>query len=185
MTTLEKEKDAEANLALMVQTAQGFIRDETYLVTVLANISALIYSCLDDVNWAGFYILKGKELVLGPFQGLPACTRIGEGKGVCGKAVQEKRPLIVSNVHEFPGHIACDSASASEIVIPIFKNSAVYGVLDVDSPRLNRFSVLEEKYLNEICGGLSGFLERPGNRMDAAMLLQPGPPAIPARNIVP
>lgn len=162
MITLVKEKDAEANLALMIQTVQGFIKDETYLVTVLANISAVINIYLDDINWAGFYILKGKELVLGPFQGRPACTRIGEGKGVCGKAVQEERPLIVANVHEFPGHIACDSASASEIVIPIFKNGAVYGVLDVDSPRLNRFSALEEKYLGEICRSLGGFLERPG-----------------------
>jgi GAF domain-containing protein len=109
---------------------------------------------------AGFYILKGTELVLGPFQGFPACTRIGEGRGVCGRAVQNAEPLIVANVHEFPGHIACDSASNSEIVVPLFKDSRVYGVLDVDSPSFDRFSGPEADVLIRIGREISAFLSR-------------------------
>jgi GAF domain-containing protein len=153
-----RENDAEANLRLMVEVVRATVADETDTVAALANCSAVINSYLDDINWAGFYILKGAVLVLGPFQGLPACTRIGEGKGVCGRAALEAKPVIVGNVHEFPGHIACDSASNSEIVIPLFQRGRVYGVLDVDSPRLNRFSDLEAEYLTQAAALISAFL---------------------------
>jgi GAF domain-containing protein len=157
--TVEKEGDPQANLSLMAETAAAMLEGEEDLIAALSNISALIKTYLEDINWAGFYILKGKDLVLGPFQGLPACSRIGEGRGVCGRAVQEAKPVIVGNVREFPGHIACDSASASEMVIPLFKKGTVYGVLDLDSPRLNRFSALEEKYLTQIGCIVGNFIE--------------------------
>jgi GAF domain-containing protein len=158
MLNMQKKGEGEENLAAMVKAVQALLEGETDLVAALANSSAVIKVYLGDINWAGFYILKGKELVLGPFQGLHACTRIGEGKGVCGKAVQEGKPLIVADVHAFPGHIACDSASKSEIVIPLFKDGRIYGVLDVDSPRLNRFSDLEADHLMQVGRLISGFL---------------------------
>jgi GAF domain-containing protein len=157
MDTVKKE-DPQADLSRLVQAAAALLEGETDLIAALANISALIKARVADLNWAGFYILKGNELVLGPFQGLPACSRIGEGRGVCGRAVREGKPVSVGNVHEFPGHIACDSASASELVIPLFRNGAVYGVLDLDSPRLNRFSALEEDYLSRIGRLIGDFL---------------------------
>jgi GAF domain-containing protein len=160
MFTVKKEGDPRANLALMTETAAAMLEDETDIIAALANMSALIKASLEDINWAGFYILKGKDLILGPFQGLPACSRIGEGRGVCGRAVQESRPVIVGNVREFPGHIACDSASVSEMVIPLFRQGAVYGVLDLDSPRLNRFSALEEEYLTQTGRLIEDFLQR-------------------------
>lgn len=106
----------------------------------LANASALLYECLPDLNWAGFYLMKDGKLVLGPFQGKAACIEIAVGKGVCGTAVAQDRTQLVRNVHEFPGHIACDSASQSEIVVPIHVNGEIYGVLDIDSPELERFT---------------------------------------------
>ncbi|MDR2020404.1 MAG: GAF domain-containing protein [Treponema sp.] len=160
MFTIKKEGDPRANLALMTETAAAMLEGEEDIIAALANISALIKASLEDINWAGFYILKGKDLVLGPFQGLPACSRIGEGRGICGRAVQEGRPVIAGNVRQFPGHIACDSASASEMVIPLFRKGAVYGVLDLDSPRLNRFSALEEEYLTQTGRLIGDFLER-------------------------
>ena len=106
----------------------------------LANASALLYDVLDDLNWAGFYWMENGKLVLGPFQGKPACIEIAVGRGVCGTAVQENRTQLVEDVHRFPGHIACDSASNSEIVIPIRKDGTIVGVLDIDSPSLGRFT---------------------------------------------
>jgi L-methionine (R)-S-oxide reductase len=105
-----------------------------------ANLAALLFHALPDLNWAGFYWMKQGGLVLGPFQGKPACVRIALGKGVCGTAAQERRTLIVPNVHEFPGHIACDSASNSEVVVPLLDGNRVIGVLDVDSPSFERFT---------------------------------------------
>jgi GAF domain-containing protein len=158
-----KGMDAETNLRLMTEVIKATVEGERDVVAALANCSAVIKSYLDDINWAGFYVLKGTELVLGPFQGLPACTRIAWGKGVCGRAALEAKPLIVGNVHEFAGHIACDSASNSEIVIPLFQRGTVYGVLDVDSPLLNRFSALEAEYLGRVAGHINAFLEsQPG-----------------------
>jgi GAF domain-containing protein len=153
-----KEQDRAANLALLAETAESMLEEGDDPISALANISALINFYLDDINWVGFYIRKGTELVLGPFQGLPACTRIQEGKGVCGRAAAEGKPVIVANVHEFPGHIACDAASNSEIVVPLFKDGRVYGVLDVDSPRLNRFSEAEAAVLTRIGQRISAFL---------------------------
>jgi GAF domain-containing protein len=158
MLNTQKRAGAEENLASMLGALEALLEGETDLIAALSNSSALIKAYLEDLNWAGFYILKGKELVLGPFQGLPACSRIGEGKGVCGRAVQEGKALIVADVHAFPGHIACDSASNSEMVIPLFKGGEIYGVLDLDSPRLNRFSELEADYLGRAGGLISGFL---------------------------
>ncbi|HHV38246.1 MAG TPA: GAF domain-containing protein [Tepidimicrobium sp.] len=115
----------------------------------ISNAAAIIDACIEGLNWVGFYILRGGELVLGPFQGLPACNRIKVGKGVCGTAVKTKEIQLVSDVHLFPGHIACDPASNSELVIPIIRDGKVYGVLDLDSPKKGRFSDLERKYLTE------------------------------------
>jgi GAF domain-containing protein len=158
--TLDLSSKSESNLRLMTESVQAMIADETDLIAALANVSAVLNAYLPDINWVGFYLLKGRELVLGPFQGLPACVRIAEGKGVCGRAVLDQKPVIVPDVHEFPGHIACSSASASEIVIPLFRAGRVFGVLDVDSPRLNRFSALEADYLCRVCTLLNEFLER-------------------------
>ncbi|MDR1949311.1 MAG: GAF domain-containing protein [Spirochaetaceae bacterium] len=160
MDNPQKAQDPKANLKLMVEVVKTLFEDETDLIAVLANISAVIKMYLDDINWAGFYLRKGPDLVLGPFQGLPACSRIGEGKGVCGTAASTGRPVIVADVHAFPGHIACDSNSNAEIVIPFFKDGRVFGVLDVDSPRLNRFSDLEAEYLTQIGGLIGDFLNR-------------------------
>ena len=155
MYKLTKDSDRKANYHLMTETAKAFFEDETDLIALLSNLSALINFYVDEINWVGFYFVKGKELVLGPFQGLPACTRIGEGKGVCGKAVLDGETVIVPDVHSFPGHIACDSASASELVIPFFKDGEVYGVLDIDSPLPNRFGDLEAEYLGQIAAMLT------------------------------
>ena len=113
---------------------------ETDPVANMANMAAVLFGGLEKINWAGFYVLKGNTLVLGPFQGKPACVRIPLGKGVCGTAAQTRQTQRVENVHQFPGHIACDSASNSEIVVPIRKNGEIIGVLDIDSPIKNRFT---------------------------------------------
>ena len=115
----------------------------------LANASALLWQNLPDLNWAGFYILCGDKLVLGPFQGKTACIEIPLGKGVCGTAALQGKTVVVSNVHEFPGHIACDSASNSEIVIPLYVNNALFGVLDIDSPVFNRFDERDRQGLEQ------------------------------------
>ena len=115
-------------------------QDIPYPISNLANASALLWQELDRLNWAGFYLMEKGMLVLGPFQGKPACIEIPVGKGVCGTAVAERKTQLVPDVHQFPGHIACDSASNSEIVIPIYKNGEIFGVLDLDSPCFHRFT---------------------------------------------
>lgn len=125
---------------LLSRELRGLIEGVNHVVANLANASALINEYLSDINWVGFYLLEDNKLVLGPFQGKVACIEIAIGKGVCGTAASEDRTLLVANVHEFKGHIACDSASNSEIVIPLHKGNKVYGVLDIDSPMLNRFT---------------------------------------------
>lgn len=117
----------------------SLLEGETDLIACLANASALIFDVVDELNWAGFYLLKDGELVLGPFQGKPACVRLKVGKGVCGTAVAEGKSIVVANVHDFVGHIACDSASLSEMVVPLKKDGKIIGVLDLDSPKVNRF----------------------------------------------
>jgi L-methionine (R)-S-oxide reductase len=123
----------------MAQQAQSLLAGEKDLIANLANLSALMYMGLPDVNWAGFYLLKDDELVLGPFQGKPACIRIPLGKGVCGTAARSGEIQLVDDVHQFVGHIACDAASRSEAVLPFFKNGQILGVMDLDSPNVGRF----------------------------------------------
>ncbi|MBQ1818471.1 MAG: GAF domain-containing protein [Clostridia bacterium] len=125
-------------------------------VANLANASALLFESLEDINWAGFYFAEGDRLVLGPFQGRPACIEIPMGQGVCGTAAAEDRPLVVENVHEFEGHIACDSASNSEIVVPLHRDGRVVGVLDIDSPVFSRFTQEDRAGLE----AFAGILER-------------------------
>lgn len=135
---------------LFYKQAQALAEDVKWDITLFANISALLYESMEDINWAGFYLLFDNKLLLGPFQGKTACTSIPVGKGVCGTAVKEGRIIRVEDVHAFPGHIACDSASNSEIVLPIFCGNRVIGVLDIDSPIKGRFSEEDEKGLVEI-----------------------------------
>lgn len=137
----------EQKYKYMLILLEGQLSSEKDVLANLSNASAIIKAVMNRLNWAGFYLMRGNELVLGPFQGLPACNRIALGNGVCGTAAAKKEVQRVENVHDFEGHIACDSASNSEIVIPIIKNDVVYGVLDLDSPFVGRFTELEEKYL--------------------------------------
>ena len=125
---------------VLCKQLSALTQDIPYPISNLANASALLWQELDRLNWAGFYLMENGILVLGPFQGKPACIEIPVGKGVCGTAVAEQKTQLVPDVHQFPGHIACDSASNSEIVIPIYKNGEIFGVLDIDSPYLNRFT---------------------------------------------
>ncbi len=135
------------NYRLIHEQAEALADDNKWNITLLANISALLFVTMKDINWAGFYLLHGNELLLGPFQGRPACTCIPTGKGVCGTAVKENRIMRVEDVHTFPGHIACDSESASEIVLPIRCKGQIIGVLDIDSPVKGRFSEKDEEEL--------------------------------------
>lgn len=132
---------------LLRKQLAALLEEETFFVPALSNASALLKEALSDINWAGFYLMREGALVLGPFQGKPACIHIGVGKGVCGTAVQKDQTMLVSDVHEFVGHIACDSASNSEIVVPIHKNGTIVGVLDIDSPIKNRFTKEDQEGL--------------------------------------
>lgn len=129
-------------------------------ITILSNAAALLWDSLEDINWAGFYLVRGGRLELGPFQGKPACTVIEIGKGVCGTAVAQDRTQLVKNVHEFPGHIACDSASNSEIVVPMHAGGNICGVLDIDSPILARFDEEDKAGLEEFVRILESILEK-------------------------
>lgn len=126
--------------AALAPQLESLLAGERDFIANAANFSALLYQSLADLNWAGFYLLRSRELVLGPFQGKPACVRIPMGKGVCGTAAAMRKTVIVPNVDEFPGHIACDSDSKSEIVVPLVKEDELLGVLDLDSPQLSRFN---------------------------------------------
>lgn len=134
----------------------GLLSGELDFVANAANAAAAIYHALPELNWAGFYFLRGGELVLGPFQGRPACVRIGLGKGVCGTAAEERRTMLVPDVEAFPGHIACDAASRSELVVPLFAGDALLGVLDLDSPVVGRFVEADR----EGCEMLARIIER-------------------------
>lgn len=133
-------RDQAGDYAQLAEELAGLLQGEKDFVANAANTSALIFDALPDLNWAGFYFLRQGELVVGPFQGKPACVRIALGKGVCGTAAVERKTIIVPDVHAFPGHIACDGASRSEIVVPLLKGQQLVGVLDLDSPRLARFN---------------------------------------------
>ena len=130
----------KTNYRMIWEQATGLLEAEPWYVAALSNLSALIMDMLPDLNWAGFYLMKDGRLVVGPFQGKPACIHIDPGKGVCGTAVLRNETVVVPDVHLFPGHIACDSASESEIVIPVRENGQVRAVMDIDSPVKNRFS---------------------------------------------
>ena len=136
--------------ASLVVQLLSLLKGEHDFIANAANFSALLFNSLPNVNWAGFYFLQGEELVLGPFQGNPACVRIPMGQGVCGVAAQQCETIIVPNVHEFPGHIACDVASNSEIVVPLFDGERLLGVLDLDSPTIGRFDDQDAEGLNEL-----------------------------------
>ncbi|WP_186578364.1 GAF domain-containing protein [Aquibacillus kalidii] len=142
-----KEKD----YGLVIKQLDALLEGENDIIANLSNASALLNQFLSDVNWVGFYVWKEEEeeLVLGPFQGLPACNRIKSGKGVCGTAFATRQTQRVADVNQFPGHIACDAASQSEIVVPIIKDGEVYGVLDIDSPNKNRFDEEDQLYLEK------------------------------------
>lgn len=144
-TTLSKQLDA-------------LLEGEKDVIANLSNASALLNQFLDRINWVGFYLMKDSELVLGPFQGLPACVRIAVGRGVCGTAVSKRETMLIDDVHAFPGHIACDAASNSEIVIPLIKNNEVIGVLDIDSPLKGRFTSEDKEGLELFVQTLMKFL---------------------------
>lgn len=154
----------KTDYSLINSQLRALIEGEEHVISCLSNAAALLWQNLDEINWAGFYLIHEKdskeELLLAPFQGKPACVHIQIGKGVCGTAVEEKRTLVVENVHEFKGHIACDCASNSEIVVPIFAGEKVVGVLDIDSPVFSRFDSEDAEGLSEfvkILEGIDGF----------------------------
>ncbi len=136
---------------LLDSQAEALLRDEPDALASAANFVALLYNALDDVNWLGIYVLRGEELVLGPFQGQPACVHITVGSGVCGTAAATVETQRVPDVHEFPGHIVCDSASRSEIVVPLIVDGSLVGVLDIDSPSLDRFSESDQAGIERLC----------------------------------
>ena len=155
MNELEQTKVESSKEELYDRLAselRSLLAGERDFIANAANLSALLYHSLPDLNWAGFYLLKAGELVLGPFQGQLACVRIAMGKGVCGTAAAQRQTILVDNVHEFPGHIACDSASNSEIVVPLIANEQLIGVLDLDSPSFARFDNEDARGLNELAG---------------------------------
>jgi len=147
------------DFALLLKQAQALLSDESDPIANAANLTALIFQNVSDLNWAGFYFLNNDELVLGPFQGQIACTRIALGKGVCGTAYLEKSTQVVADVHQFEGHIACDAASESEIVVP-FSSPTISGVLDIDSPIKNRFHKPEQDFFETLAANYAESLVR-------------------------
>jgi len=146
---MSKMSKKEERLKEMNQALRALIEPEGDWLANMANSSAVLFEMMDDLNWAGFYIWKKEQLVLGPFQGKTACIRIDEDKGVCGTAYSQRKIMLVEDVHEFPGHIACDPNSRSEIVLPVIVGGEVIAVLDIDSPKKARFDELDRKYLKE------------------------------------
>lgn len=144
---------------LLIAQFEALAESSQNYIPLLSNTSALIYQSLEDLNWAGFYLVKDDALLLGPFQGKTACVNIAKGKGVCGTAYEKDETQLVEDVHKFPGHIACDSASNSEIVVPIHHDDKVVAVLDIDSPLLNRFSKEDQKGLEDLVKKLEEIIE--------------------------
>lgn len=149
-TKLNYDGPVVAQYETVAKQLDALLQGETDVIANLSNASALLNQFLHTINWVGFYMMKDGELVLGPFQGLPACVRIPVGRGVCGTAVAEKKTMLVEDVHTFPGHIACDAASNSEIVVPLLKDGEVIGVLDIDSPEKARFSTEDQQGLEHV-----------------------------------
>jgi GAF domain-containing protein len=147
-------RDKAADYAALASELQGLLTGERDLIANCANATSLIFHALPDLNWCGVYLCKGGELVVGPFQGKPACVRIALGKGVCGTSAAERRTVVVPDVNAFPGHIACDAASQSEIVIPLIRKSELLGVLDLDSPKLARFDDDDRRGLERLAAVL-------------------------------
>lgn len=148
----------------LLKQAQALWSDESDPIAILSNVSALLNIELDKINWVGFYLYRDPHLVLGPFQGKPACYRIDLGKGVCGTAAATRTTQRVTNVHEFPGHIACDAASNAEIVIPLIVNNELFGVLDIDSPQIDRFDLHDETGLEALAVALQTKLQQTPSR---------------------
>jgi L-methionine (R)-S-oxide reductase len=152
---IENHLVEEERYRLLTSQLKSLLTKNDNLISNLSNCTAAIKEVFDKVSWVGFYLLDGEKLYLGPFQGKVACTTIEMGKGVCGTAASRKESIIVTNVHKFPGHIACDSGSRSEIVVPILRRDSLIGVLDLDSYDFNSFDETDKKYLEEICKFLS------------------------------
>ncbi|MEW5550451.1 GAF domain-containing protein [Peribacillus frigoritolerans] len=148
----------EKNYELVQKQLLALIEDETNRIANLSNAAALLNQFLDEINWVGFYLYEEDQLILGPFQGLPACVRIPMGKGVCGTSAATEKTLRIEDVHQFPGHIACDAASRSEIVIPLMKDGKLLGVLDIDSPITDRFDEMDQQGLEKFADILSNHL---------------------------
>jgi L-methionine (R)-S-oxide reductase len=150
----------ESKLDNMLIMLDGLMQDEEDLsITKLCNATALINALIGKINWCGFYLMKNNMLILGPFQGMPACTKIEIGKGVCGTAALKRETLLINDVHKFEGHIACDAASNSEIVVPIIKDNKLVGVLDLDSDEFDRFTELEKSYLERAINILNNHID--------------------------
>lgn len=149
----------ESKLDNMLIMLEGLVQGDELPITKLCNASALINALVGRINWCGFYLEKNNELILGPFQGMPACTKIEIGKGVCGTAAFKKKTLLIDDVHNFEGHIACDAASNSEIVVPIVKGDKLIGVLDLDSDEFSRFTELEQRYLEKSVDILNKYID--------------------------
>lgn len=148
----------EENYALVQKQLVALIEDEPNMIANLSNAASLLNQFLGEINWVGFYLAEKDQLVLGPFQGLPACVRIPLGKGVCGTSAAERKTMRIEDVHQFPGHIACDAATKSEIVIPIIKDDKLIGVLDIDSPIPNRFDESDQQGLEKFTESLCKYL---------------------------
>jgi L-methionine (R)-S-oxide reductase len=155
-STLDRTQSKPELYKDLAAELRGLLAGESDEIANYANTAALLFHSLPDLNWAGFYLWRGEELVVGPFQGRPACVRIALGRGVCGTAAARRETIVVQNVHEFPGHIACDTASNSEIVVPIVRAGALIGVLDLDSPKLARFDQEDRQGLEAVVGILLG-----------------------------
>lgn len=147
--------------AELLRDLTALLDGERDLIANAANTSALLYDALPDINWAGCYFLRGNDLVLGPFQGKPACVRIALGRGVCGTAAERRATVLVSDVHAFPGHIACDAASNAELVVPLFQGDQLLGVLDIDSPTVARFDAVDAAALERVAATLVASVSRP------------------------
>ncbi len=143
----------------LLQQASALVHDESDKIANAANLSALVFHSLPDLNWVGFYFYDGNELVVGPFQGLPACVRIALGRGVCGTAAVTKQTQRIADVDAFPGHIPCDSASRSELVVPLYKDEQLIGVFDLDSPKLDRFNEVDQQHLEAVAEIFLGALK--------------------------
>jgi L-methionine (R)-S-oxide reductase len=148
----------EEQYPLVISQLKALLDGEEDQIANLSNASALLNQFMEDINWVGFYLLKDEQLVLGPFQGLPACVRIPLGKGVCGTAAVNKKTERIADVHQFPGHIACDATTNSEIVVPLITNDKLVGVLDIDSPSKNRFDEMDEAFLEEFVDTLMHYI---------------------------